>query len=100
MKNLTLAFLLLLAATSVYASEWDDKSVAIVIEQIKSGKDFTESGVYPHHQIVNFTFGGFTYVIDVKAKLCFFNYGNLTSVPCKSLKEGYPTMAPIITWEK
>jgi hypothetical protein len=100
MKYLTLAFLLLLVATPVNA-EWDEKSVANVMEQIKSGKDFNEIGVYPHRQTVRFTFDRIMYLIDVKAKLCYFYLdSSLTLVPCKSLKDGYPLMAPIINWEK
>ena len=101
MKKLTLAVLLLLATTTAYAQDvWDDKSVASVVEQIKSGKEFTENRYLPNQQIIQLD-AYIRYYIDVKAKFCFAgNSSTPVAVSCKALKDGYPIMAPIITWEK
>ena len=65
---------------------------------------------YPEDQIHLISFdvapGKLNYLIDAKARLCYFrwtataNAVSMTQVPCRSLKEGYPIMAPIIDWEK
>jgi hypothetical protein len=103
-KSLTLVLLpfsFLLMATSVYAesvNEWSEKYVAIVVEQIKSEKGFLELKEYPNTEIVIIQ-AAVRYYIDVKAKLCFAG-NNLTLIPCKALKDGYPLLSPIISWEK
>jgi hypothetical protein len=101
MKKLTLAALLLLTATSVYATdEWNEKSVASVVDQIRAGKEFTEQKSIPNQQVVQMN-AFIRYYIDVKAKLCFVGSSSApVPVSCKALKDGYPTMAPIISWEK
>lgn len=89
---------------------WEQKTVNAVAEKIKTNQKVLENDTYPKDQVQMVSFqagaGGvalINYVIDIKAKLCFASMGSsgnsFTTVPCKALKEGYPVMAPLITWE-
>lgn len=100
MKKLALAAFMLFAATSVCADDWNEKSVAGVMDQIKSGKGLYEAKEYSSQQIVVIR-APIRYYIDVKAKLCFAGDSvTPTVISCKALKEGYPLLTPIISWEK
>ena len=100
-----MAVLLLLAAPlSALATEWAREDVNTVAEKVRAGQGVDMGMDYPvdKTQSVWFTTPSFHYLIDIRAKLCFIRSigGGITSVPCRALKEGYPLMAPIITWEK
>ena len=99
MKFTVALALILLCGASAYAS-WDESDVKDVLDTIPQGKRVSEKGDYPNPQTISFTAEDITYRIDLRAKLCFAQTVNaLTPVPCKSLKEGYAIMAPLITWE-
>jgi len=98
-----LVFMMMLAAGTVFAA-WDSKDIDKIVQKIKAGESFTDSGMYPDEGIqqVGFRTNSAYYLIDVKAKLCFatLNGDGTVLIPCKAIKDGYPLFAPIITWEK
>ncbi|GEM_PF-952797 len=104
--GLIVMLLILLSSVTVYAA-MGEKDVAKILDAIKNGKGYVGDHIFPSDQMqhVEFGFGGLYYVIDIKAKMCFAKlaYGNgagAVIVPCKTLKEAYPLIAPVITWEK
>jgi hypothetical protein len=86
-------------------AEWTDKDVQRLAEKVKQGKFFLERGdVGP--QTFTFNTGIITYVVDVKAQLCFVGHAQgggaerpVALIPCTALKRGYPLFAPLITWD-
>ena len=84
-------------------ADWDAEDIAEIVKEIKEGKEVTEGGSYPtdYVQRVSFGVGVAIYLIDIRAKLCFYApiTSGVTLVPCKAIKLGYPLFAPIITWE-
>ena len=90
---------------SVAFASLSSQDVADYVKMVKEGKGFiSPRTALPSNEVQIFRFetdSNRTYEIDIKAKLCFFVWGeNFTVVPCKSLKDGYPKIAPLITWEK
>ncbi len=101
----------IVTSTVVFAGDLNQKTVSDVVEKIKAGKKVSALESYPSDQTQIFTFGqewpgrlSIYYYIDMRAKLCFVGTGlaagSISPVPCKSLKDGYPLIAPIIDWEK
>lgn len=104
-KVISLFLFIIFVSVCAYAA-WDSSDVNDIVKKIKAGESFNESGMYSDTQVVSFTAAGIIYYIDVKAKLCFgrtpggSSADTIILVPCKSIKDGYPLFAPIITWEK
>jgi hypothetical protein len=97
--------LLTLALAMPTRADCDAKDVQKLVDKVKAGKGFVEGCPFPDGQVQVFSFqvaASLTYQIDVKARLCFVRPGmgvGVTPVPCKNVKEGYPLVAPLITWE-
>lgn len=93
---------LLLVSVSSFASDMTSKDVSDIAEKLKSGKPVKEFNrtLLDQTQQIRFAVGQLQYVIDFRAKLCFAQYQDMTLIPCKSLKDGYPLIAPLIDWEK
>jgi hypothetical protein len=91
---------LLLAQTS---GTWTEEQVQALLQKVREGRNFDEGHTYPAAgvQIAGFEVeDGAHYIIDAKAHLCYFAVRqSVTLVPCKSVKRGYPLLAPLITWE-
>jgi len=107
---LAAATLALLSSVSL-AADWDHRTAGEALDKIKAGKTRVDlRNDYPEDQVHLVSFdvapNKLNYLIDVKARLCYLrwtagpNAVSMTQVPCKSVKEGYPIMAPIIDWEK
>jgi len=96
-------------------ADWDAKDVQKAVDKIKKGEAYGDVGKMGGAQLISFNahhvdaIDGIliNYIIDVRAKLCFARAisgtisggGSSSPVPCKNIKQGYPLMAPIITWE-
>ncbi len=98
--------LLMIGLAGTARADLDEKDVAKVVQLKSENKNFDRNlGSYPAKQIVGFGVGGgWEYFIDVYAQLCmlreaYLGTGQLVIVPCKSLKKGYPLIAPLITWD-
>ncbi|HON80470.1 MAG TPA: hypothetical protein PK544_18410 [Spirochaetota bacterium] len=97
----------LLSVSTAFA-DWDMDDVNSAVNKIRQGQGVNEWGNYPssHLQVISFGAAGINYVIDVRMKICYARAvssqgnGGLLMVSCKALKEAYPLMAPIITWER
>ncbi len=94
-----------MAGTARAVEVFDERAVARVVELKKANKAFnTKLPYYPDPQLVSFAVSTttFRYLIDLRGRLCFARIEAATGympVPCKSLKLGYPLMAPLITWD-
>ena len=82
---------------------WTYEQVQALAQKAREGQGFDEGRLYPPGgiQIAGFEVeGGVQYIIDARAHLCYFRVRqSVTLVPCKSVKNGYPLFAPLITWE-
>ena len=105
------SLLLILAASTAIAADWDHRTAGEAVDKMKAGKHRVDlRNDYPEDQVHLISFdvvpNKLNYLIDAKARLCYFrwtastNAVSMTLVPCKAVKEGYPIMAPIIDWEK
>jgi len=106
MKYGSLACLLLLAPVLAAAQApelWTHEQVQALAQKAREGQSFDEGRLYPPGgiQIAGFEVEpGVQYIIDLRARLCYFRARqSVTLVPCKSVKSGYPLLAPLITWE-
>ncbi len=101
-----------IVVAGAYAGDLNQKTVNEIVEKTKAGKKVSQDETYPADQTQVFTFSQrwpgvlMAYYIDMRAKLCFSatyagtTITGLAPIPCKSLKDGYPLVAPIIDWEK
>src|SRR5512137_2927360 len=104
------ALVLVLAAATAIAADWDHRTAGEAVDKMKAGKHRVDvRNDYPEDQVHLISFDvtpKLNYLIDAKARLCYFrwtagpNAVSMTPVPCRAVKEGYPIMAPIIDWEK
>jgi hypothetical protein len=89
---------------SALANEWDRETVNDVVRKVKAGEMVDMSLAYPvqQTQAVWVTTPSFQYLIDIRAKTCYIRAAGsgLAEASCRSLKTGYPIIAPIIDWEK
>ncbi len=106
MKTILLGVALSMLAFALPAqAAWEPKDVQKLLEKIKAGKGFSESLVYPDEQVQIVALhvsASLAYQIDLKAHLCFVRPGmgvGVTPIPCKNIKDAYPIIAPLITWE-
>ncbi len=96
----------LLSVSTAFA-DWDMGDVNSAVNKIRQGQGVAEHGMYPsnHIQLITFAVTDITYYIDARARICYARVsgngnGGFLMVSCKALKDGYPLMAPIITWER
>ena len=106
MKSWLLLCCLLLAPAWLGAQDldvWTPDQVQKLAQLVREGQSFNEGKLYPSGavQIAGFEVDeGATYIIDVRARLCFFKLRqSVTTVSCKAIKTGYPLFAPLITWD-
>jgi hypothetical protein len=108
MRILNLVILLsLFTAPLVLRAEWNEKKVGKIVKEIGKGeKDLVESSGSDTRRIIRIEVGkhsiDFGYLIDLESKLCFAYYkeGALIIVPCENVKQGYPAVAPLLSWVK
>jgi len=104
LTGLFAAVLVCLFPLSAIANEWDREAVNEVVKKVKAGELVDMSLSYPAQQTqaVWITAPSFQYLIDIRAKTCYIRASGsgLAEAPCRSLKAGYPIIAPIIDWEK
>ena len=106
---IALGFVMVMALPA--AAEVDAKIVTEITDRVKEGKSVGYTFEYPmdKRQVVWLKVDLFySYVVDLRAKLCFLaahtlhkrQYKNIAFnlVPCKAIKNGYPEIAPLITW--
>jgi hypothetical protein len=110
-RTILLAMLMLaLAAPAAYSADWDHKTVGDAVDRMKAGKHRVDlRNDYPEEKVHLISFdvvpGKLNYLIDAKAHNCYFRWTagasavSMVEVSCKSIKDGYPLMAPIIDWE-
>ncbi|HPQ55479.1 MAG TPA: hypothetical protein PK253_19665 [Spirochaetota bacterium] len=96
----------LLSVSTAFA-DWDMDDVNSAVNKIRQGQAVSKWDRYPtnHIQMFMFVVLDITYYIDARAKICYARVrdqgnGGFLMVSCKALKDGYPLMAPIITWER
>ncbi|HEX7928620.1 MAG TPA: hypothetical protein VF678_13585 [bacterium] len=102
-KTIALVVALACLASPAWA-QMTDKAVADTVALKKDGKGFDKFlGYDPTGQIARFTVQNqIEYLIDLKTQLCYVRPsggGSLTPIRCKLVKTGYPTIAPLITWD-
>ncbi len=105
MKKLALLLIaqFLFLSFTAYANELTKDEVNDIVKRIKTGSTVDIHTTYPPEQtqVIWISMPSFQYLIDIRAKLCFIHHfgTSIATVPCKSLKSGYPLLAPIIDWE-
>ena len=94
---------LLLLSFAAFADDLTKDEVNDIVMRMKSGKAIDIHTTYPAEstQVLWISMPSFQYMIDIRAKLCFVQHfgTSIAPVPCKSLKSGYPLLAPIMNWE-
>ena len=99
-----------LVTFSAVAADWDHKTVGDAVDRMKAGKHRVDMrNDYPEEKVHLISFdvvpGKLNYLIDAKAHNCYFRWTagpsavSMVEVSCKTIKDGYPIMAPIIDWE-
>lgn len=70
-----------------------------LVDKVKKGEKFDDYHSF-NSQMYSVHVGDSWYKIDIKSKQCFFQtMTGVTLFPCKNIKQGYPEVAPLITWE-
>lgn len=100
-------FIFSLAFSTYVNADWDKDDVAKLVEKMNKGQGFDdgrqlESSMF---QIVTIGIGNFSYMIDIKAQICYARFnisngGGVVIVPCAKVKKAYPLFAPLMPWVK
>ena len=103
---------MLVAIAMPATAEVDAKIVTEITERLKEGKSVGYLFEYPKgkRQMVWLKVDYlFSYIVDLRAKLCFLTMHTVGARPknlafnlvtCEAIKNGYPEIAPLITWVK
>jgi hypothetical protein len=96
---------LLVGVAGTARAAYGNKDIQEVENRLKAGKGFYEGSTYPnssdYSQWVHFNTKGLAYGVDFRPHLCFaFHVQASMVVPCTAIKNGYPEIGKLITWDK
>jgi hypothetical protein len=96
---------LLVGVAGTARAAYGNKAIQEVENRLKAGKGFMFSDSYPnsndYSQVAVIYTGAARYTIDFRAHLCFSSTGpDVVPIPCTAIKNGYPEIGKLITWDK
>lgn len=91
-----------LLAPSVANAAWDSNEVARIAKGMKDNSSINVTREVAISQVITLQANPLKYTIDLRIQDCFVSGYKLNSYSpysCKKIKQGYPIIAELITWE-